>query len=163
MPHRRTPIRRHDGKPPAGPQHPVDLAQTGVEIGQILEHLHGKNGIKLGVAVWRRRNIAFAAFDPSHIGAASSRCRDLVRANVDGTDPIRAADKLGHLTRIIPAAATHLQHPLASAQVERLEDRAPADDESCDSAMACCRVAMLPVNASVLIKPPSLVVVRATL
>jgi hypothetical protein len=27
----------------------VDLSQAGVEIGQILEHLHGKNGVELGI------------------------------------------------------------------------------------------------------------------
>src|SRR6516162_355325 len=63
MPHRRTPIRRHDNKPPARPQHPVDLAQCGVEIGHIFEDLNGKNGIELRIAVRWRRDIRGAAFD----------------------------------------------------------------------------------------------------
>ena len=62
MPHRRTPIRRHDDGPPARPEHPVNLAQTGVEIGKILEDLHGENGIELGVAIGRSRNIRLATF-----------------------------------------------------------------------------------------------------
>jgi hypothetical protein len=48
----------------------VDVAQTGVEIDQMLEHLHSKNGIKLGVAIGCRRNIRVAAFDPGELGAS---------------------------------------------------------------------------------------------
>ena len=57
-------------KPPARPQHPVDLAQCGVEIGYIFEDLNGKNGIELRIAVGRRRDIRGAAFDPAELGAS---------------------------------------------------------------------------------------------
>src|SRR6516164_5385949 len=94
-------------RPPARPEHPVNLAQTGVEIGKILEDLHGENGVELGVAIGRSRNIRLATFYPGELGAALLRRCDLVGADVDCADPSGRADKSRDLIRVI-AAAAHL-------------------------------------------------------
>ena len=155
MPHRRTPIRCHDDEPPARPQHPVDLPQAGVEIGQILEHLHGKNGVERSVRVGRRGNIRGAAFDPAKLGASPLRCRDLVGADVDRADLPGPADKSGGLISVIATTATEFN---TRAPVRRLSASRTVlrrTTRSCDPAIACCRRAMSPVNASALM-PPSL-------
>jgi len=86
----------------------VDVAQRAVEIRQILQRLNGKNDIELGVPVRRRCNIRLATLDPGELGTVSLRCCNLIRADVDGTDPPRRADKLGGLMRVIAASATQL-------------------------------------------------------
>src|SRR5215468_1306932 len=129
MPHRRTPIRCHDDNSSARPQHPVDLARTGVEFGEIFEHLDGKDGIKLGIAVRRRGDIPSAAFDPGEFGAARLRRGDLVGADVNRADPSGRSDKPGSLTCKIAAAATHLQYSFTSAKTKRFEHRTATDDK----------------------------------
>jgi hypothetical protein len=77
----------------------MKVAQTSVEIGQILERLNGKNGIKLGGVVRRRQDIPRAAFDPREIGAPRLSRRDLVGADVERADPVRLGLQIGQLRR----------------------------------------------------------------
>jgi hypothetical protein len=107
----------------------VDVAQSTVEVRQILERLNGKNDIELGVPVRRRCNIRLATLGPSELGTASLRCGNLIGADVDCMDPTRRPDKSGGLMRVIATSATQLQHPLAGPQILRLEDYAAADDQ----------------------------------
>jgi hypothetical protein len=108
MPHRRAPIRRHDDEPPADAQHSVDVTQRVVEICQILKRLHRKNDIELGVSIRRRCDIRLPAFDPSELGTASFRYRNLVGTDIDGADLTRRPDKSAGLMRVIAASATQL-------------------------------------------------------
>ena len=86
----------------------MDVAQSTVEIRHIFKRLNGENDIVLGVPVRRRGNIRLTAFDPSELGTASVRCRNLVAADVDGGDAAPRPDKSGGLKRVIAASATQL-------------------------------------------------------
>jgi hypothetical protein len=68
----------------------------------LLEYLNGKDRIKLAVGVGRGCNVRGSALDPSQVGTASLRRRDLAEAYIDRADPPRCADKLGCFTRKIP-------------------------------------------------------------
>jgi hypothetical protein len=74
----------------------------------LLEYLNGKDRIKLAVGVGRGRNVRGSALDPSQVGTASLRRRDLAGAYIDRADSPRCADELGCFTRKIPPAATQL-------------------------------------------------------
>jgi hypothetical protein len=86
----------------------VDVAQSTVEIRQILKRLNGKNYIELGVPVRRRCNIRLTAFNPSELGTASLRCGNLILADVDGANATLRPDKSGGLKCVIAASATQL-------------------------------------------------------
>ena len=86
----------------------MDVAQRAVEIRQILQRLNGQNDIKLGVPVRRRCNIRLAAFNPSELGTAGLRCRNLVGADVDRGHATPRPEKSGGLKRVIAASATQL-------------------------------------------------------
>jgi hypothetical protein len=64
----------------------MERLEGAVEIGDILQHLHANDRIKLPLPIGRRHRVRVLAFHPPQRGAACPRCRDLVRANVDGTD-----------------------------------------------------------------------------
>jgi hypothetical protein len=100
----------------------MDVARRAVEIGQILEHLHGKNGIKLEVAVGRCRNIRDAALDPGELSTSLLRCRDLVGADIGGADSPRRAHELGDHT-VCPmsvSSISNLPFPVTAAKADWL-------------------------------------------
>src|SRR6516225_449066 len=106
----------------------MNLAQTGVQIYEILQHLHSENRVKCGVAVRRRYNIRIIAFDPDELRASLLCCRNLVRADIDRANAAGRADKSGSIRCVKPASATHFQYPLSSPQIESAEDVPLADD-----------------------------------
>ena len=101
-------MRRQNDQPPARAQHPLERLEGAVKIGDILQHLHADDCIKLRLPIGRRHGVRVLAFDPPQLGAACPRGGDLVRANVDGTDAPGGTHTLRRLIRIEAAATADI-------------------------------------------------------
>jgi hypothetical protein len=86
----------------------MECLEGAVEIGDILQHLHANDCIKLRLPIGWRHRVRVLAFHPPQRSAAGPRGRDLVRADVDGTDAPGGTHTLGHLIGIEAATTADI-------------------------------------------------------
>src|SRR4051794_8004182 len=119
-----------DHKPAARSQHPFDLGQGGVAVGDLAQHGDQDDAVERVVLVRKRSGVAAPRVhvaEPAFVGAPH-RVQKHLALDVEDLDLAVAANPVGEVERVVAGARPDLEQALTRLRVEDLPQPVTGDD-----------------------------------
>ena len=122
---RPAPVGVDQQQPSARPQHPEQLAQRRVHLGDVLEHLRAHGGIERPVLELEHPQVALDELCPGEVGTARPGHAHERLARVEPDYPPLRPHRLRQRAGEEPGPASCIQHPLARPGIEQAQGCLP--------------------------------------
>jgi hypothetical protein len=123
------PVDVPDDGAPSRTEHPIQLGEREVRVGDVLDHLHGEDGIEAAVVDRQGRRVGLVEGRVRTVLDPAGGDGEHLRAVVDPDDEAGVADLLEQLGDVEAGAAADVEDPLAGRGGQRLADEGAAAED----------------------------------